>query len=232
MPERFNSLHFDSVDSTNDICLRECKKSNFPVVVTADSQKKGRGRNQKNWSSPPGSISFSYGYKNKGIDPSICLKTGLIVAAAIEKILDIQISLKWPNDLIFNNKKIGGILVESENIDSNFYIVIGVGINLNVVPKESHWGDLNIDVNEIQKKKDLIQEMSNGLMRLDDLEKREWQQDWLAKCIHVNEEVTLNGEKKSFIFLGIDNEGKMLLKDESNSIKPYSDSSISVKGLY
>ena len=69
-------------------------------------------------------------------------------------------------------------------------------------------------------------------MRLDDLEKREWQQDWLAKCIHVNKEVTLNGGKKSFIFLGIDDEGKMLLKDESNSIKPYSDSSITVKGLY
>lgn len=232
MPERFTHLHFDSVDSTNDICLRECKKSSFPVVVTADSQKKGRGRNQKKWSSPHGSISFSYGYKNKGVDQSISVKTGLIVAEAIKKILDIQISLKWPNDLIFNNKKIGGILVESENIDSIFYVVIGVGINLNIVPKESHWGDLNIDASEMQKKKGLIQEMSKGLMRLDDLEKREWQQDWLAKCIHVNKEVTLNGGKKSFIFLGIDDEGKMLLKDESNSIKPYSDSSITVKGLY
>ena len=48
MPEKLKYLHFESVDSTNDICMHECKKNRCPTVVTADSQKKGRGRNQKN----------------------------------------------------------------------------------------------------------------------------------------------------------------------------------------
>ena len=232
MPEKLKYLHFESVDSTNDICMHECKKNRCPTVITADSQKKGRGRNQKKWSSPDGSLSYSFGFISKNIDPSISVKTGLIVARAIKKVLDIEILLKWPNDLIFNNKKIGGVLVESENIHSSFCTVIGVGINFNVVPEESHWGNINIGVNQLQKRKNLVQEMSNNLNELCEIRNIGWQKDWLARCVHLNKEVTLLDEEKSFIFLGIDDEGKMLLKDRSNSTKHYSDSSISVKGLY
>ena len=232
MPKSYKHFHFESIDSTNDVCLKECKKNNCPVVVTADLQNKGRGRNQKKWSSPAGSISYSFGYKSKHIDPSVCVKAGLIVAKALEKVFDLHVSLKWPNDLIFRNKKVGGILVESENVDSDFCVVIGIGINLNIVPKEDHWGNLNIGENEKFIKKTLIQEFSNRLIGLENMNTSEWQKDWLARCIHLNKEVILINEKKSFIFSGIDSEGKMLLKDESNSIKSFNESSISVKGLY
>ena len=49
---------------------------------------------------------------------------------AIQDFFDIDIQLKWPNDLVYKNKKIGGILVESVNSDGKFFVVIGVGINL------------------------------------------------------------------------------------------------------
>ena len=84
MPDH-SRFHYNEVTSTNDICFEKCQESEKPVVVSADKQTKGRGRNQKDWRSPHGNISYSFGYKSEEIISGTSIKTGLIAANAINK---------------------------------------------------------------------------------------------------------------------------------------------------
>ena len=117
MPSQSNRIHYEEVTSTNDVCKEEHKKSSIITVITADKQTRGRGRNNKAWASPKGNISFSFGYTCSGLIDGLSVKAGLTVAKTISKSLGRPVKLKWPNDLIFQSKKIGGILVEAENVE-------------------------------------------------------------------------------------------------------------------
>ena len=105
-------------------------------------QTKGRGRQGKEWSSPPGNISFSIAYLEDSSEIPISLIAGVISKLAISKALNVdEIKLKWPNDLIYKNKKIGGILVEKEIKGIYYKTIVGIGINLSLDDKEPWWGD-------------------------------------------------------------------------------------------
>ena len=128
MPENYHHLHFEVVGSTNDLCRIECKKKLKPTLITADKQTDGRGRNQKKWESPKGNISFSYGFFCEKPHPALSLLAGLKTKIALEKVFGKCVKLKWPNDLIYESKKIGGILVETEYFEDKFLIVIGLSL--------------------------------------------------------------------------------------------------------
>ena len=180
MPD-YNRFHYKEVTSTNDICFEKCQQSEKPVVVSADKQTKGRGRNQKDWKSPHGNISYSFGYKSEKIISGTSIKTGLIAANAINKAFSIDVGLKWPNDLIYQSKKVGGILVETQNLNKNFITVIGVGINLQIDPEEKHWGDLNIDISDESSKETLIKELTDGLLLMSNNEiSSSWESEWIS----------------------------------------------------
>ena len=110
MPENYNHLHFKSVGSTNDLCRDECKKQLKPILITADKQTAGRGRNQKKWESPSGNISFSYGFFCKKPHNALSLLAGLKTTIAVDKIFGKSVELKWPNDLIYKSKKLEAFL--------------------------------------------------------------------------------------------------------------------------
>lgn len=137
---------FDALPSTNTFAL-EIGRTPTPqgTVVLADRQTAGRGRLQRSWFSPPdaniyGSLIFSFTghFRSLGWIP---LMAGMAIAQAIEDSTSIDISLKWPNDILIDEKKIGGILCESfKRTSSETCVVIGFGINVNLsesaFPKE------------------------------------------------------------------------------------------------
>ena len=132
MPSGLKRIHLDETESTNDICLNEIKNSDKPILVTADMQTKGRGRNEKEWNSPKGNLYFSFGFTRHNLINGLSVKVGLIVAESLQQILKKNVLLKWPNDLFFKDKKIGGILTEA-SIDGDRInsLILGIGLNLN-----------------------------------------------------------------------------------------------------
>jgi BirA family transcriptional regulator, biotin operon repressor / biotin---[acetyl-CoA-carboxylase] ligase len=136
-----NIIYLDNVDSTNNLALRllkgKAKSSKTPdgTVVLAETQEKGRGRLEKLWLSPPGGLWFTLILKT-GLEerklPEITLITAYSVAYILNKECNIKIAIKWPNDLYYKKAKLGGILTEAEKIDSKIYLIIGLGINVNV----------------------------------------------------------------------------------------------------
>ena len=133
---------FDELPSTNTFAL-ELARNPTPqgTVILADRQTAGRGRLQRTWFSPPGSniygsliFSSNSHVQDLGWIP---LMAGTAIAQAIEDTSEISISLKWPNDILINEQKVGGILCESFKRDSTeTSVVIGFGINVNLSESE------------------------------------------------------------------------------------------------
>ena len=116
-------LHLESVGSTQDVART------LPIgsVVMADYQTHGRGRLSHRWDSPPGSallVSFVL-----QPNPLLSLAAGIAAAEACGR----GVRLKWPNDLLLDSRKVGGILVEA----SPSRAVCGIGINLSWAPEDA-----------------------------------------------------------------------------------------------
>ena len=135
------SVHvLDRVESTNDEALarKSLVSTGQAVVVTADEQVAGRGRLDRNWSSPWGAgIALTISCSSDdvtGAATSVPLRAGRAVVAALDS-LSIPAALKWPNDVVTLDdpmQKIGGILVQL--IDDVF--VIGIGLNVSLLEDE------------------------------------------------------------------------------------------------
>lgn len=129
--------HFDTIDSTNIKAKKLAQEgANEGAIIISEEQTAGRGRLGRQWTSP----------KSKGIWLSIILRPNLepmnvsnitlLGAAAVNKALsefNIHTQIKWPNDIMLNGKKICGILTEmSCELNAINYIVMGIGINVNI----------------------------------------------------------------------------------------------------
>jgi len=129
---------FEELTSTNTFALELAKKPiSQGTVVLADSQTAGRGRLQRSWFSPKGaniygSLIFSFNSPMQTIG-WVPLMAGIAIAQAIEDHVEIGITLKWPNDILIDERKVGGILCESFKRNSTeTCVVIGFGINVNL----------------------------------------------------------------------------------------------------
>ena len=129
-------FYFDTIDSTNIYAKNLLKKQTGEgTVVIAGIQKKGRGRKKRQWFSPKGGLWFSIIlYPN--VPPHhgmlVTMTISVSIAIALNKVLGFATVIKWPNDLLLNNKKVCGILTELDaEIDKINYCIVGIGINVN-----------------------------------------------------------------------------------------------------
>jgi len=127
-------IYFDTLESSSDYLINLYKKNPIKneLVVVANNQTKGRGRMGKSWFSDKGSLTFSCSISMSKFLHS--WQINMAASLALIKLLDnhgIHAFIKYPNDIIINNKKIAGILNEVINIDSTRYCILGVGLNIN-----------------------------------------------------------------------------------------------------
>lgn len=117
---------FDEIDSTNEYAKSLIKQAPEGAVVLADRQTAGRGRLGKNWYSPDGGLWMSVILR----PPEMSLMSvigGIAICEALS-CYGVLAVIKWPNDILLNEKKIAGILTEI--IDDS--VILGIGINLNI----------------------------------------------------------------------------------------------------
>ncbi|KIL48038.1 biotin--[acetyl-CoA-carboxylase] ligase [Jeotgalibacillus campisalis] len=129
--------HYDAVESTQKIA-HKLAQEHAPegTLVIAEEQTAGRGRMARSWHSPKGSGIWMSLLLRPELPPQkapqFTLLTAVALVQAIEDICDVQVEIKWPNDLLINNRKVTGILTElqadSEQIHS---LIIGIGMNVN-----------------------------------------------------------------------------------------------------
>jgi BirA family biotin operon repressor/biotin-[acetyl-CoA-carboxylase] ligase len=152
--------HFTKVSSTNDVARElAINGAKEGTVVIAETQSRGRGRLSRIWVSPRGGIWFSVILRPK-INPKDAHKITFMIALAVTKtimrLFKLETKIKWPNDVLVNNKKVCGILTElsSTSGDSVDFVVAGVGVNANVNVKSfsEDFREFATSLNEQMKK--------------------------------------------------------------------------------
>jgi BirA family biotin operon repressor/biotin-[acetyl-CoA-carboxylase] ligase len=150
---------FDSLTSTNDYLIAYAKKNKKAnAVCFSEYQSAGRGRLGRSWVSPFLSNVYMSLLWNFNVDiaelPGLPILTGLAVVYALEKATNIQgIQLKWPNDIMWNNDKLGGILIDIiGECNGSCSVVIGIGLNVNMPDNllskiEKPWTAINRIIN-------------------------------------------------------------------------------------
>ena len=137
--------YLDKVKSTNDYSINLIKKNiSTEGIVVSDIQTNGRGRYGNNWVSNKGNVFCSLYKKVKNHKDiydaqfnSLSLIVKFLKKSGINK---KKIKIKQPNDILIDNKKICGILVESTKYKKNLYLIIGIGLNLTSSPKIINYG--------------------------------------------------------------------------------------------
>jgi BirA family biotin operon repressor/biotin-[acetyl-CoA-carboxylase] ligase len=131
------SIHaFDEQDSTQDYANALPNiESVHGTIVIARKQKMGKGRMGRSWISPKGGLWMSIIFRPEFSVNSIIFTQfmgSLAIAEAIMEVTNIRCTLKWPNDILINEKKVCGILVDVNLESEDKIIVMGVGLNANI----------------------------------------------------------------------------------------------------
>ena len=148
-------LHFPELPSTNAYLTEKgAIGEREGLVVLADTQTAGSGRFERSWHSPPGGLYFSILLRPMAIPateaPLITLTAGVAVAKVLQTALGVHAKLKWPNDVLVENRKVCGILAESTLIGEDIeYVVLGIGVNANT-PLNEMPSDLQTSATTLQ----------------------------------------------------------------------------------
>ncbi|RAP34478.1 biotin--[acetyl-CoA-carboxylase] ligase [Candidatus Marinamargulisbacteria bacterium SCGC AG-439-L15] len=132
-------LHFETIDSTNSEAKRQAREGTIgPLLITATEQTQGRGQKDRVWISEKGGLYLSLltpatRFEFKQI-PSYNQKIGAYISDFLAHETGETVNIEWPNDLILDDKKVGGILIESISSATQkgpSCVIMGIGLNIN-----------------------------------------------------------------------------------------------------
>lgn len=223
-------VYIQQVDSSNSYLLNNKELKINGTVVLAEEQTKGRGRMNRDWQSQSRQ-NLTFSILLRKVDGKkvniINLGASLVVAQAIENLFQLNTSLKWPNDVLINNKKAAGILIESTSKANELdRVVVGIGINVNQI---NFPGKYKIEPTSVRKefkhkvsREKLLSEVLNlyeELLYKIDESHEEVLEDWKERCSMIGEKIKVEGSKetKFGIFDDIDSEGFLILKTVDKS---------------
>ena len=165
---KFKQFKFKKVKSTNNTAIRIIKSSNYRFgMVVAETQSNGKGQYGKKWISYKGNLFVSFFYKIEDLTVSVKQLTKInciLVRELLSKYYKKKITIKKPNDLLINKKKICGILQESISISDKKYLVVGIGINLIKNPNIKNYPTINL--HKLTNKKISKNKIENKLKKI------------------------------------------------------------------
>ena len=239
--ERYNLIIFDELDSTNLEAKRLIESGiDSDLVIVSSKQTNGRGRRGKEWISDEGNLYLSLILRPYGKPHTFCqlsFVTALALYDALSALLkdnNKSIKLKWPNDILVNDEKISGILLEFVQKNQRDYLIIGIGINVNIVPDilERKTSSLAQILGETLDTNLVLGVFMSNFHRY----YRRWQMDgfaklrklWLNRAHKIGDVITIANDnlRISGTFKDINNQGSIRLKLASGQISIMNDGSV------
>jgi len=240
--------YFKSIDSTNSYAKKlALEGAGEGTIVISDEQTGGRGRLGRQWVSQPGtSISMSM-LLRPTIYPNEAAKiteiTAAAVANAITNVTNLETGIKWPNDIILDNKKVCGILTEmNAELNNINYVIVGIGINVNIdeFPEEisniatslkrvlgSEVSRKNIVINIVEEFEKLYYDF------IDTGSLRSTVEICKKKSVTVGRTVRIINKKETIIAEAIDitENGELVIKKDDGEIINVISGEVSVRGI-
>ena len=240
---------YEEIDSTNTQAKRLAEEdAPSGTLVVSDCQEKGKGRRGRVWTSPKGEAIYMTILLRPQIRPDrasmVTLVMGLSVVQAIRNVLGLETSIKWPNDVVLNRKKLVGILTEmSAQMDYIEYLVIGTGINANMTAFSEELKDkatsLRMEMGRPVNRAALIAESMKCFEKNYEIfEKTQdlsgLMEDYQAVLANLNQPVRVlePGHEYSGIARGINEKGELLVEREDGTVTAVYSGEVSVRGLY
>ncbi|MEG3225401.1 MAG: biotin--[acetyl-CoA-carboxylase] ligase [Methanobacteriales archaeon Met13] len=229
-----NIHYFPEVDSTNEVAKKLAEEGAVEgTLIIAESQSRGRGRHGKRWLSPEGGVWMTI-ILRPNIPPvkapHLTLLTGVAVAQTLKNEFQLDVGIKWPNDILIGDKKVCGILTEAAADQGELnYVVVGIGIDLNVdlelFPPKLREGATSLQF-ELEKEVYGVELVQIFLKNFEDIYEKfkedkfpeilsQWRQ--LSKTIGKNVEIHKRGRVVHGEAVGITKDGFLILelKDET-----------------
>ena len=221
----YRVLSYDSIGSTNDEALARSRRGDRGTLwIAARAQSAGRGRRGTRWLSPQGNLAVSlltFFARPLMQAATLGFVAGLALDAALSACappLQSRLALKWPNDVLADGKKLAGILLESERIESGHVVVVGMGVNVASAPHDLpaiSLASLGVDMDSEQVFTELsgtwldYARVWNEGRGLPDIRSR-----WLARAAGVGAEITVRVGDKILrgTFETLDEQGRLILR--------------------
>ena len=217
---QFTFIHLQEVSSTMDVI----KQYENNTVLLADSQTAGRGKTGRKWESPQSNnIYISFKIKDIG-ENSYCyvFVLSLVILKSIKHFFpQAQLQLKWPNDVLLNEKKIAGTLIERDLTKGE--LITGTGLNVDFSPENTLFTATNLKqenliIDKITLVKQVIKEMEQYTNQ--NINFSSVIQEWLKYGYNLGKTITVKNVDNSSktitgIFKTIDNSGNLILQTEN-----------------
>ena len=206
----------------------------FRSVCIAEMQQAGRGRRGRLWFSPPagnfyGSVGWIF---RQGFDvlEGLSLAVGVAVVQALELAGAKGLSLKWPNDILWQGQKLGGVLIEmTGEVNGPCQVVIGVGINLHLPDRiKAQIDQASVDLATVCHTRIDRHQVSAAIITalirlLQDYPQKGfalWRQRWLQYDAFANQAVTVSGGHVPLtgIACGVDERGALLIRQQGQIV--------------
>ncbi len=234
------------LDSTNTYLLAEARRG-LPggAVCLAEQQRAGRGRQGRNWVTPFGaSLAFSLLWRF-ALDPTalsgLSLAVGIAVARTLRAHGATAVSLKWPNDVLWRGRKLGGILLELGGVMGAYPVVAGIGLNI-ALPHQAGtvidqpWVDLREVLGPERIARNalaaaLLNELVATFIRFEQEGFADLVGEWARFDEVAGRQVRLQGPNMTLtgVARGVDARGALLLESAEGQIKPYVGGEISLR---
>ena len=232
-------IYYESVESTNKLLFEQAEKgAEEGTVLIADAQTGGKGRLGRTWFSPGGVNLYLSVILRPDVNTQNSAVFTFIASLALVNTLDllnINSTIKWPNDILINSKKVAGVLTEmtSEGVDLNF-IIIGIGLNINLskesidenLPEISESvTSLSIERNNtIDREKVaeiLIHNLDNYYLQFKTEGINSIVAEWSNRCGLLNKMISVKVDNKiiSGIARKIDNNGFLYIEDNKGNLE-------------
>jgi BirA family transcriptional regulator, biotin operon repressor / biotin---[acetyl-CoA-carboxylase] ligase len=223
-------IYFPSIDSTMEAAKREALwGAKAGTIIITDEQTEGRGRLKRTWISPKGGLAFSIILRpNIEYLPFMVMIASLAVASGIQSVTGMKPQIKWPNDVLINEKKVCGILIENDiRKNSLRHTVIGIGINVNLHMTDyplisslatSLSDQLGKEVSRLNLMREVLKEMDN-LYRL--LPETETIRDrWKSRLVTLGQKVEVNSGDTiiSGLAESVTKDGNLMLRQKDGSL--------------
>lgn len=211
---------YEEIGSTNDVIKLFCQTPNRKIVVQAIRQTAGRGRLGRSWVSEEGNLFFSMAFEFPLKDLGHLVTVSALSLAQILSRLAPQekVSLKWPNDVLMNEAKISGILLEKGDGD---YIITGIGVNIVSAPEipdilypTNSLRNAGIETTADTLLTQYLQQFDSNLQILRQQGFVPLKKQWLNMAANLNKQILVRqlDKEETGIFRGIDDNANLIIE--------------------
>lgn len=230
--KNFTIHEFDELESTNShaFSLANLRQISDREIILARKQRGGRGRNGRVWNSPEGNLYFSLVLFPKiKAEKAAQISFVAIVAlhAAVSKILPNKVEVKWPNDLLIDEKKVAGLLLESKfNQNDCEFVIVGIGVNTSSKPEKVMFPatslyDFGVEISPQILLENFLNEFEKFYQIWQNFGFEKIRKIWLENAFRFKEEIAVRVDEKELcgIFENFDSDGNLILKCAEELIK-------------